>query len=256
MENNSDKKEELKLIQQAREIIQYGGGVVFTGAGISVESGIPPFRGPTGLWSRYNPEILDITFFRKQPEVSWKYIKEIFYDHFQQVEPNYAHRWVAKLEQSQKIFGVITQNIDNLHQRAGSRAVVEFHGTAYRLVCLDCTRPYDLEEVSLEKLPPICPKCGGVLKPDFVFFGESIPPASFRQALNWVEKCNFLLIIGTSGEILPAGRLPFWAKENGASIIEINIQPSTYTSTITDIFLNYRATKGAQLLAGEPFRKK
>ncbi|MRJ06204.1 MAG: RNA polymerase subunit sigma [Epsilonproteobacteria bacterium] len=237
-----------ETIQKVREIIQMGGGVAFTGAGISVESGIPPFRGPNGLWSRYDPKILDIDYFRANPKRAWEGILELFYLKFQNVKPNFAHFCLADLERKGKILGVITQNIDNLHQLAGSQRVVEFHGTASRLQCLQCGRKYPTSQIGLEKLPPQCPQCGGVLKPDFVFFGEPIPPDAFSQSLQWVSQANFMLVIGTSGEIQPASQLPFLAKERGATIIEINIESSAYTHTITDFFIQSPATKGCQLI--------
>jgi NAD-dependent deacetylase len=237
-----------KSVLEARKIIEKGGGVAFTGAGISVESGIPPFRGPNGIWNRYNPEVLDIEFFKTRPAESWRVIKELFYDHFRGIKPNKAHFCLAQLEQEGKIAGVITQNIDNLHQMAGSKKVVEFHGTANWLICLQCESRFPVKEVDLTRLPPRCPYCGGVLKPDFVFFGEPIPEEAFRKSWEWATNCSFMLVIGTSGEVMPASRIPFIAKEYGAKIIEINIRPSAYTNTITDIFIEAPATTGCQLL--------
>lgn len=227
--------------------------VAFSGAGISVESGIPPFRGPTGLWSKYDPKILDIDFFMSNPEISWKYIKEIFYDYMQNVKPNKAHYFLAELEKKELLKGIITQNIDNLHQKAGSENVVEFHGTASRLECTNCKNKYPSNFVSLESLPPLCPKCGGILKPDFVFFGEAIPSDAFEKSIYLMQNADTVLIIGTTGEIMPASELPYIAKKNKAKIIEINIEPSNYTNKITDIFLKAKATKAADILEKEIF---
>jgi NAD-dependent deacetylase len=221
--------------------------VAFTGAGISVESGIPTFRGPEGLWSRYDPKILDIGYFLRHPEASWRTIREIFYDHMRQVEPNAAHRFLAKLEARGMLKGVITQNIDSLHQRAGSRHVVEFHGTAGRLTCVECAEAYEAFAISLETLPPRCARCGGLLKPDFVFFGEPIPPAAYEESLRLCREADCLLVIGTTGEIMPASQLPYTAPE-GCTVIEINIEPSNYTPRLTDIFLEERATVAAKKL--------
>ena len=241
----------LQEIELAKGIIEKGGGVAFTGAGISVESGIPPFRGPTGIWSKYDPKILELDYFLKNPEECWNYIRELFYSHFEKVKPNRAHFCVAELEKRGKIVGVITQNIDNLHHLAGSKNVVEFHGTANRLLCLQCGAYYLRDEVDLNQKPyPKCPRCWGLLKPDFVFFGEPIPEEAFYRAVGWVKRANFILVIGTSGEIYPAGNLPIIGKERGAVIIEINLQKSRYTDTITDIFIQAPATEGCRLLEG------
>ena len=225
--------------------------VAFTGAGISVESGIPPFRGPTGLWSKYDPKILDINFFIQNPSESWKYIKEIFYDYMGNTQPNDAHKFLAWLENIGKLRGVITQNIDNLHQKAGSKHVIEFHGTASQMECIECKRKFPSDSISLENLPPLCPECQGILKPDFVFFGEPIPPKAFEESIRLCENADCLIVIGTTGEIMPASQLPILAKQNGAKIIEINIEPSNYTNTITDIFLQDKATVASNKLKKE-----
>ena len=222
--------------------------IAFTGAGISVESGIPTFRGPTGLWSRYDPKILDIDFFMQNPKESWKYIREIFYDYMGNTQPNDAHKFLAWLEKKGMLKGIITQNIDNLHQAAGSKKVVEFHGSANKLECTKCKKKFSSNSVSLETLPPLCPECRGVLKPDFVFFGEPIPPEAFEESIRMCEKADCVLVIGTTGEIMPASQLPILAKQHGAKIIEINIEPSNYTNHITDIFLQDKATKASNRL--------
>jgi len=142
---------------------------VFTGAGVSVESGVPPFRCENGLWNDYDPIILDLKNFYKHPEKSWDTIKEIFYDYFGKAEPNEAHKVIARLEKDGYIKAVITQNIDNLHQNAGSKNVFEFHGNSRNLICTECGEKYSVNEKLLSELPPKCKKCGDVLKPDFVF---------------------------------------------------------------------------------------
>ncbi len=243
---------EINNYKKAAEIIKNSKNLVaFTGAGISVESGIPPFRGPTGLWSKYDPKILDIDFFLSHPDISWKYIKEIFYDYMQNVKPNKAHYFLAELEKKGLLKGVITQNIDNLHQKAGSKNVIEFHGTASKLECIDCKSKFPANSISLKNLPPLCPKCGGILKPDFVFFKEPIPTEAFEKSIYLMQNADTVLVIGTTGEIMPASELPFLAKQNGAKIIEINIENSNYTNNITDIFLNDKATIASEKLEKE-----
>jgi NAD-dependent deacetylase len=222
--------------------------VAFTGAGISVESGIPTFRGPEGLWSRYDPRVLDLGYFHGHPLESWRVIKEIFYDYMgSKARPNAAHRFLAELERAGVLRGVITQNIDNLHQEAGSRNVVEFHGTAQRLECTVCRTKREYEESLLEQLPPACPDCGGLLKPDFVFFGEAIPPEAYRESLELCRDADLLIIVGTTGEVMPASMIPFEVRE--AKVIEINVEPSRYTKELSEIFLRDRATAAAERLA-------
>jgi NAD-dependent deacetylase len=214
----------------------------FTGAGISVESGIPPFRGENGLWSKYNPVFLDINYFYQYPGKSWPLIKEIFYDFFGQANPNAAHYALAKIEQKGLLHSVITQNIDNLHQIAGSKEVYEFHGNSRNLICQKCSKYYPVKEIDLSNLPPKCEKCGSVLKPDFVFFGEPIPVVANTNSFKEAEEAEVFILIGTTGEIMPASLIPYEAKKNGKKIIEINIIPSNYTSNTTDIFLQGKAT--------------
>ncbi len=218
----------------------------FTGAGVSVESGIPPFRGPEGLWSRYNPEILDLSYFRQHPEKSWAVIKEIFYDFFGKARPNTAHYVLARMEEKGLLKNIITQNIDNLHQEAGSHEVIEFHGNSHSLVCMDCGKTFTIEQIDFNHLPVRCNACGGLVKPDFIFFGEGIPPEAYRKSIEAARKAQVFLIIGTTGEIMPASQIPYLAKENGATIIEVNTQPSKYTPVITDIFLEGKATEVMQ----------
>ena len=229
---------------EAARLIKNAGRVTgFTGAGISVESGIPPFRGEEGLWSKYDPGCLDINYFHAHPKEAWEVIKEIFYDFFDAAQPNAAHRGLALMEEKGLLQTVITQNIDNLHQEAGSREVYEFHGNSKYLVCLGCGHRYHVSEADLAQNPPSCIKCGGLLKPDFVFFGEAIPEEAHTRAIHEARVSDVFILIGTTGEVMPASFIPPLAKQNGAAIIELNIEPSNYTHQITDIFLQARATE-------------
>lgn len=231
-------------IEKAAELIRNAKyAIAFTGAGISVESGIPPFRGENGLWNSHNPIYLEIGFFRKKPLQSWIKIKEIFYDKLGNAEPNSAHIILAKMEERSFIESIITQNIDGLHQKAGSRYVYELHGTYKKLVCIDCNSEYDLSFADLNYLPPTCYVCKGILKPDIVFFNEPIPAFAKNRSFDEVNKADVMLIIGTNAEVLPAAELPLVAKKNGAKIIEININKSHITNTVTDIFLEGKATE-------------
>lgn len=216
--------------------------VVFTGAGISVESGVPSFRGPQGLWKEYDPLCLNIRYFRKNPEKSWPLIKKIFYDIIGNAKPNAAHYAVAALEKYGYIRSVITQNIDNLHQHAGSKTVYEYHGTIKTLSCIECWMKFPLESINLEHFLPSCPHCAGLLKPDFVFFGEPIPEDVNWLALGEAQYASVMLIVGTTGTVKPASLIPYTAKRSQASIIEVNVTESLYTRQITDIFLRGRAS--------------
>ncbi|MDZ7671501.1 MAG: NAD-dependent deacylase [Halanaerobiales bacterium] len=215
---------------------------VFTGAGISVESGIPPFRGEDGLWEKYDPYFLHINYFLNNPKKSWELNKKLFYSMFSECKPNRAHRVVADLEKKGYIDAVITQNIDNLHQEAGSKNVYEFHGTYKKLVCMECEEKVDFKKKYLKDLPPRCDKCNGVLKPDYIFFGEGIPQKAYQASLREAEIADVFLVIGTTGEVRPASIIPNIASENGATIIEVNIEKSNFTDKITDYFLKGKAT--------------
>lgn len=225
----------------------------FTGAGISVESGIPSFRGNGGLWEKYDPKVLDLNYFLHDPARSWVVIKEIFYNFFGVAKPNKAHLVLARMEKEGLLGRTITQNIDNLHREAGSVIISEFHGNSKKLRCLQCHRQYRSVEISLDHVPPTCRECGGILKPDFVFFGEGIPQLPLAEAQEAASLSDVFLIIGTTGEVMPANQIPFIAKEYGATIIEINPEPSNYTDKITDIFLQGNATEVMQKLEVQLF---
>lgn len=215
----------------------------FTGAGISVESGIPTFRGEDGLWAKYDPVVLDLNYFHQNPKKSWTVIREIFYDFFGKATPNKAHQVLARMEQNKLLNSIITQNIDNLHQEAGSKTVYEFHGTAQNLICTQCNKKVHVTQVILNEIPVKCSSCKGLLKPDFIFFGEGIPQEAYQKSIIETELADVFLIIGTTGEIMPASQIPKYAKNNGAKIIEINPQKSNYTSQITDIHIVGKATE-------------
>ncbi len=217
--------------------------IVFTGAGISVESGIPPFRGEGGLWDQYDPIVLDLNYFLKNPKTSWQALGELFYGPYGDAKPNEAHYALARLEKKGIIKTVITQNIDNLHQEAGSQNVYEFHGTLQTLVCVDCGAKYLATEINFDKIPPRCLKDKGILKPDVILFGEAIPEEVASQSVTEAMKADLILIIGTTGEVMPACMIPYQAQKNGATIIEINPNKSNYTDSITDVFLQGKATE-------------
>ncbi len=234
------------MLYKAAQIIKNAKRItLFTGAGISVESGIPPFRGDDGLWAKYDPIILDLDFYHQHTQESWPVIKELFYDFFGKAKPNLAHQILAKWEKQGFVEEIITQNIDNLHQEAGSKKVFEFHGTAQRFICSKCNALYKVSEVQLQEQAPHCEKnqCGGLLKPDFIFFGEGIPQRAYEASRYAAQNSDVFILIGTTGEIMPASQIPMIAKQNGAKIIEINISDSNFTHQITDIFLEGKASE-------------
>jgi len=225
------------LIRRAAATIRgYPPVVALTGAGISEESGIPTFRGKGGIWSRYDPEeYATIDAFLENPAKVWKMLKELS-QIIMEAQPNPGHKALAELEGMGHISAVITQNVDSLHQRAGSRQVIELHGNNRWLVCLKCNKRYQVSQSLIEEIPPHC-QCGGVLRPDVVFFHESLPHDAYQQAVEKSKQCGCMLAIGTSVQIFPASLMPVLAKQNNAIIIEINPEGSHLTDEVTDIFI-------------------
>jgi len=228
-------KESARLIKESKFTI------AFTGAGISVESGIPPFRGEHGLWNKYNPEVLDLGYYLENPKKCWVYIREIFYDFFADAKPNAAHKILAKMESAGLLQSVVTQNIDNLHQEGGSKVVHEFHGNSKKLKCLKCGEVYDADIFDFQYIPPHCENDFDILKPDFIFFGEGIPHKAYTNSFADAEKAEVCLVIGSTGEVMPASYVPRTAKQSGATIIEINPEESMFTQQVTDIYLKGKA---------------
>jgi len=239
-----------EIKKAAKMIAGSKNAVAFTGAGISVESGIPTFRGKNGLWNRYNPSFLEISYFYSNPAKSWELIKDIFYEYFGKAKPNKAHYFLADLEKRGILSGVITQNIDNLHQEAGSKKVIEYHGNSKFLKCIDCGKTFPFTEQRISSLPPKCDLCGGILKPDFIFFGEGIPLDAVRETEKLLKKADLLIVVGTTGEVYPAGLIPVEAKQKGIGVIEINPEPSRVTP-YADIFIPMKATEAASALEKE-----
>ncbi|RFA98113.1 NAD-dependent protein deacetylase [Pyrobaculum aerophilum] len=227
--------------------------VVFTGAGISAESGIPTFRGPGGLWERHKPEELATPeAFARDPALVWRWYKwrqEVIYN----ARPNPGHYAIAELEAMGMVRGVITQNVDGLHQRAGSRLVVELHGSIWRARCVKCGSVYILDK-PVEEVPPLCRKCGGLLRPDVVWFGEPLPQEAWRAAVELASASDVLLVVGTSGVVYPAAYIPRIAKEAGARVVEINVEPSAITP-IADVFIQGRAGEVLPRLVEEVKRR-
>ena len=233
------------ILQQSRT------AVAFTGAGISVPSGIPDFRSPGGLWTKYDPfEVASAHALEHNPRQVWEFMLETV-EMLERSQPNPAHTALADLEKNNRLAGVITQNIDNLHQRAGSRVVVEYHGNFQRFYCQGCQRECPEQEVMTRcsrSIPVWCDACGGLIRPDVVFFGEAIPARAQQQSLELLQAADALIIVGTSGEVAPANVLPRQVKLSGGKIIEVNLGP-TYYADITDVRFNAPAEQVLPQLA-------
>lgn len=215
----------------------------FTGAGISVESGIPVFRGDDGVYAKYSHDLLEIKNYRNKTLESWLAVKDIFYNRFENAKPNIAHKILAQWQKNGLLKYIITQNIDNLHFEAGCNNVIEYHGNKEYFICLECVGKFSIKEIALGEAPPVCPKCGGLLKPDFVFFGEPIPSDAARLSHEVAKKSDVHIIIGTTGEVQPASYIPYYAKKSNAFIIEINPKKSRFTDVISDLFIEMKASE-------------
>jgi len=202
---------------------------VLTGAGISAESGVPTFRGKGGIWEEVSiEEVATISAFLRNPVRVWEWFTDLR-KIFEKCGPNAAHSSLAALEDHFDDLTIITQNIDNYHQKSGSRNVVELHGNAWWDRCWSCGKRYEVKILEHEKLPPRC-DCGGTLKPDVVFFEEQLPLQAVNKAFRTVESCQFMLVVGTSAIVTPAAALPYIGHRAGARIIEINLEPTGHTS--------------------------
>lgn len=221
----------MNKIGELREIIKESNNIVFFGgAGVSTESNIPDFRSAKGLYNAkseygYSPEdMLSIRFFMNHTDV--------FYDYYRKnilhtdAEPNDAHLALAKLERIGKLKAIITQNIDGLHQKAGSKEVLELHGTVYRHFCMNCQAPYALTDVESSKGIPLCQKCGGTIRPDVVLYGEALDNYVISKSVDYIEKADTLIIGGTSLVVYPAAGLITYFK--GKNLILINKESTPY----------------------------
>lgn len=215
---------------------------VLTGAGMSAESGIKTFRDPDGLWAKLNPEELaSIEGFMRNPETVWNWYNERR-KVIAMANPNEGHIALAKMETLYSNFTLITQNIDRLHQAAGSKNVLELHGNIVENHCLRCKKPY-LEDIDINsKILPVCPLCGGKIRPSVVWFGEQLPQNTLFEAEKATEECQVFLSIGTSTEVYPAAALPYIAKNNGAVVIEINPRMTSFSNEASFVLNGTAAT--------------
>ena len=232
----NEKTEQLRaLLSRATRV------TALTGAGISAESGIPTFRGPEGLWNNYRPEDLATPdAFARDPELVWRW-----YDWRRGIvakaRPNAAHRGLAMLERDQAVT-VITQNVDGLHAAAGSRELIELHGNIWKVRCTSCALIAANTDVPLAVIPPRCGRCGAVVRPHIVWFGEAVDPYDFQRSVEMSRSADVFLVIGTSGVVQPAASLANLAKSAGATVVEINPDPTPITAVASLVF-HERATQ-------------
>jgi len=236
--------------EAARLLAGRRNAVALTGAGISVESGIPSFRGAQGMWAKYDPmEYATLHAFMQTPRKVWEMLSEMVAV-CGGAAPNAAHKALAALEEMGVVRAVITQNVDGLHQAAGSPRVIEYHGNMEELICVSCWKRYPTRERWTPGAVPLC-DCGEILKPNVVLFGEPIPWLAQEQAEEEARTCGVLLVIGTSAQVSPACDIPRIAKESGAAVVEINPEPTSLTISVTDIHLQGSASEVLRLLLKE-----
>lgn len=228
-------------IRQAAHLLLAAHNVTaLTGAGISVESGIPPFRGPGGLWTKYGEPPMDgYQRFLRDPEQAWRERlaptgpSQEIRDTIARAEPNPGHYAFVQLEDLGVLRWLITQNVDNLHRRAGSRNLVEIHGNSTLARCLHCTARFPMAVLSLDVLPPRCLECEGILKSDTVAFGEPIPEEVLEQCIHAVADSDCMIVAGTSATVTPAAYFPMQIRERGGTLVEVNLYESEITPWCT-----------------------
>jgi NAD-dependent deacetylase len=220
----------VKISARLREVLRKAARVVaFTGAGISAESGVPTFRSADGIWKKMRPEELaSMDGFLRNPALVWDW-----YAHrkriIAEVEPNPGHHALVKMEEHFPAFAVVTQNIDNLHRRAGSRTVYELHGNIERNYCMKCGTSYANEQVLAMEGVPTCTACGGNIRPDVVWFGEMLPEDQWELSVRATQSADLFFSIGTSAVVYPAASLPHVARHAGAFLVEVNPEPTPLT---------------------------
>ncbi|OGC75580.1 MAG: NAD-dependent protein deacylase [candidate division Zixibacteria bacterium RBG_16_40_9] len=210
--------------------------VVLTGAGVSQESGISTFRDKDGLWQKFKPEDLATPqAFEKNPKMVWEWY-DFRRKKIQTVQPNFAHLAISQMEKIFSEFLLVTQNVDGLHQKAGSKKILELHGNLNRNKCFSCERIYKESDFDSKTVPPVC-KCGGYLRPDVVWFGELLPELALEQAQQAASQAELFFSIGTSAIVYPAASLPFLAKEKGAFVVEINTSETEISAFVDELLL-------------------
>lgn len=250
-----------KVGRVAEMIVKAKSVVVFTGAGVSTESGIPDFRSPGGLWTKFDPDEFTIDKFMTSRETrrkQWRFL--LSGDVLTEARPNAAHLAIADLERLGKLGCVITQNIDNLHQKAGNdpAKVFELHGNMRWIVCTECGERYPLDEIlranDVSEEAPVCGRCSGILKPDVVFFGEVLPESALGKATWHARNCDLMLVIGSSLVVYPAAYMPVYASEAGASLVIVNLTPTSLDRS-ADVVIKASAGETMEAILSEVKRR-
>jgi NAD-dependent deacetylase len=236
MAEKSQHATEREIQAAAEAVVRADYTIALTGAGMSVESGIPPFRGPGGLWTKYGePPMNGFQVFMSDPKKAWEERlsrrRDELYAPLQKAKPNPGHLALAELEALGVLRFLITQNIDDLHRQAGHKALAEIHGNWKLIRCLDCVSRFGPEEVSLEALPPKCPRCGGLLKSDTVSFGEPIPVDVLNLCAAQSARADLVIVAGTSATVYPAADFALEVKQRGGVMVEVNLYESEITAS-------------------------
>jgi NAD-dependent deacetylase len=210
---------------------------VLTGAGISAESGVPTFRGADGLWRKFRPgELANFDAFIRNPQLVWEwynYRRELI----ETVMPNEGHLALSRMENAVSDFTLVTQNVDDLHRRAGSKNILELHGNIMQSSCVDCGAKEDHPDFSGENRVPHCKACGGLVRPDVVWFGEMLPQDVFEEAERAAQRCGLFISVGTSAIVYPAASLPMKAKQAGAYTVEVNVERTEQSGLFDETLL-------------------
>ncbi|MDZ7699760.1 MAG: Sir2 family NAD-dependent protein deacetylase [Deltaproteobacteria bacterium] len=242
------------MIREAQKIL------VFTGAGLSTESGIPDFRSPGGLWEKYDPQdfyFQKFTSDERAREKYWEMSSEL-YGMLKAARPNPAHLAIVTLEKAGKLLSLITQNIDNLHHRAGNspERIIELHGTAVTVSCLNCKKGYDRDDIQMRLNSglkvPYCDACGGILKPDTISFGQAMPEKEMEDAISYAEACDLCMVLGSSLVVYPAASIPIHAQRNGAKLMIINLGTTPHDSE-ADLVIHKPVSTALSEMLGKDF---
>jgi NAD-dependent deacetylase len=231
-----------KVIEDVRNRLSAASSVtVLTGAGVSAESGVPTFRGKDGLWRNYRAEELATPqAFERDPVLVWEWYN-MRRDRLSGIEPNQAHYTLAKLEERVDDFTLITQNVDGLHEKGGSRNIIELHGNIWMVRCTKCGGIKENHDIPID-IPPYCEGCGGLLRPHIVWFGEMLQDNILSSAYSALERCKIMIVIGTSGIVQPAASMAYTAKRAGAYVIEVNLE-MTPNSGVVDKTITGKAAE-------------
>ena len=259
MAQQAETASEREVLAAAQMMLGARYAIALTGAGMSVESGIPPFRGPGGLWTKHGePPMNGFQIFLADPKKAWedklrRTQGDELYAALREARPNPGHQALVEMEALGVLRCVITQNIDNLHRAAGQKSLAEIHGNFALIRCLECASRFGFEQIALDELPPRCPVCGGLLKSDTVAFGEPIPRDVLTRCEEQAERADLVLLAGTSATVYPAAGFALEVKRRGGGLVEVNLYESEIT-TVCDLSLRAAAAsllpRLARALAG------